>query len=99
MPEVIQFQRSSRTGWALSCAVVASILLLSAPLRAQEQASALTVGQPVTRDMRGGEQHTYQLSLSAGQYARVVVEQKGIDVVLALSDADGKPIVGEVDNT
>ena len=52
----------------------------------QEQANAytLTVGQPVAREMRGGEQHTYQLTLSAGQYARVAMEQKGIDVVLAV---------------
>ena len=58
---------------------------------------ALLVGQPVAREMRGGEQHTYHVSLSAGQYARVVVDQKGIDVVLALLGADGKPIL-EVDN-
>lgn len=47
--------------------------------------------------MRGGEQHTYHVSLSAGQYARVVVDQKGIDVVLALLRTDGKPLL-EVDN-
>jgi tetratricopeptide (TPR) repeat protein len=47
--------------------------------------------------MRGGEQHTYQVSLSAGQYARIVVDQKGIDVVLALLGSDGRPLL-EVDN-
>ena len=57
----------------------------------------LIIGQPVVRDMRGGEQHGYQLSLNAGQYVRVVLEQKGIDVVLTLLGADGKPLV-EVDN-
>ena len=69
------------------------------PQSPQEQASAYTlvVGQPVAREMRGGEQHTYQVTLSAGQYARIVVEQKGIDVVLALLGADGKPLL-EVDN-
>jgi CHAT domain-containing protein/Tfp pilus assembly protein PilF len=47
--------------------------------------------------MRGGEEHSYQVTLSAGQYARVVMEQKGIDVVLALTGVDGKPLV-DVDN-
>jgi len=82
---------------------VAWLLLLSSALNAaklnQETASAytLTVDQPVAREMRGGEEHKYEVRLSAGQHARVVVEQKGIDVVLALLGADGKPLL-EVDN-
>ena len=102
MMEIIQFYRSLGSGWTLRCAAVAW-LLLSVVVRsaspAQEEASAYTlvVGQPVAREMRGGEQHTFRLTLSAGQYARVAVEQKGIDVVLALSGADGKPLL-EVDN-
>src|SRR5687768_13291729 len=84
------------------CIAVAWILVLSGALnavRSQEQASpyTLTLGQPVAREMRGGEQHTYQVTLSAGQYARLAVDQKGIDVVLALLGADGKPLL-EVDN-
>jgi CHAT domain-containing protein/Tfp pilus assembly protein PilF len=76
------------------------LLLSGAPsILAQEKPSAYTVavGQPVAREMRGGEEHAYQVMLSAGQYARVVVEQKGIDVVLTLLGADGKPLL-EVDN-
>ena len=82
---------------------MAALVLLSGAVNSakshQEQASAysLTVGQPVVREIRGGEQHTYQVRLSAGQYARVVVEQKGVDVVLELLGADGKPLL-EVDN-
>jgi CHAT domain-containing protein/Tfp pilus assembly protein PilF len=57
----------------------------------------LTTGQTVAREMRGGEQHTYQVTLNAGQYARIALEQKGIDVVLALLGTDGKPLL-EVDN-
>lgn len=104
MTEVIQSYKSCGSGWALRCAVVASLLLLSAEssVLAQEQANAnaypLTIGQPVAREMRGGEEHFFQVTLSAGQYARVVLEQKGIDVVLALLGADGKPSL-EVDNT
>ncbi len=71
--------------------------LLNVAASQQESAYPLVVGQPVAREMRGGEQHTYQLTLNAGQHARVVVEQKGIDVVLALSGADGKSLL-EVDN-
>ncbi len=83
-----------------SIKAMACVLLMCGAVNArQDQASAqvLTVGQPVIREMRGGEQHSYQLHLSAGEMARVVLDQKGIDVVLALMGADGKPIL-EVDN-
>lgn len=97
----IQFYKSFSSRWALRCAVVAWLVLLSAAVIAakpQEPSSyPIAVGQPVARDMKASEQHTYEVKLSAGQYARIVVEQKGIDVVLALSGADGKPLL-EVDN-
>lgn len=76
---------------------MASLLLLSGAVNGQQAPYSLTVGQPVAREMRGGEEHSYQLTLSAGQYARVVLDQKGIDVVLALSGTDGKPLL-QVDN-
>lgn len=111
MAEIIQSKQSSHSGLALRSAAVAWFLLLSvtanavkphqesAPVRPQEppKASPINVGQPVAREMRGGEEHAYQLTLSAGQYARIELEQKGIDVVLALFGADNKQIV-KVDN-
>src|SRR5262245_56446015 len=101
MTEIFQFYKSSGSGWGLRWVAVAWLLLLSGAVNIgesqQENAYALTLGQPVAREMRGGEQHTYQVTLSAGQYARIVVEQKGIDVVLALLGSDGKPQL-EVDN-
>jgi len=75
------------------------LLSVNAGQSQQDQPSAypLAIGQPVAREMRGGEQQTFQVTLSAGQYVRVVLEQKGIDVVLALLGAGGKPLL-EVDN-
>ena len=96
---------------ALGAGAVVWLLLLSGTLTAanvqeksnvasvsnQEQAITLAAGRPIAREMRGGEEHTYQLSLAAGQYARVVLDQQGIDVVLALSGTDGRSVL-EVDN-
>jgi CHAT domain-containing protein len=93
---MIQSYKSSGSRWTLRCAVAASLLLSAADNIAKAQ-QELIVSQPVAREMRGGEQHTYQVKLDAGQYVRVVVAQKGIDVVLTLSGADGKPLL-EVDN-
>ena len=45
----------------------------------------------------GGERHTYDLKLSEGQYAGVVVEQRGIDVIVQLQETAGK-IIGSFDD-
>lgn len=95
MTEIIQFFRLSGSGWALRCLAITGLVLLS-PHAARSQ-QEIVVGQPLVREMRGGEEHTYQVTLNAGQYARVVVDQQGIDVVLVLLGADGKPLL-EVDN-
>ncbi len=97
MTEIIQFYRSCGLGWGLRWVVVAWLLLLGGAVNAAQSQQEITVGQPVAREMRGGEQHAYQGRLDAGQHVRIVVEQKGIDVVLELLGADGKPLV-EVDN-
>ncbi|HKR60131.1 MAG TPA: CHAT domain-containing tetratricopeptide repeat protein [Pyrinomonadaceae bacterium] len=57
----------------------------------------LTLGIPVEQELKGGEFHTYRVKLEAGQYLKVVVEQKGIDVVVMLFGPDGKQVT-EVDS-
>jgi len=54
--------------------------------------TTLVPGQSVEREIAGGESHTYQISLTAGQFVRVVLEQKAIDVALALAAPDGKQV-------
>lgn len=56
-------------------------------------ALALEPGKPVERELAGGEAHAYRLTLAAGQYARVDVNQRGINVSLSAFDAGGKKIV------
>ncbi|MCI0698583.1 CHAT domain-containing protein [candidate division KSB1 bacterium] len=58
---------------------------------------ALELGKPIERDLKGGEVHTYQINLTAGQYLHVVADQRGIDVVATLLGPDGKQII-EVDS-
>ena len=99
MSETIHSYKSFGSGWILRCAVVVSLLLSGAVNAANsyQQPQELVVNQPIAREMRGGEEHAYQVKLSAGQHARVVLDQKGIDVVLSLLGTDGKPLL-EVDN-
>lgn len=49
-------------------------------------------GQSVEREIAGGASQTYPIKLSAGQFMHVVAVQKGINVVVAIADPDGKEI-------
>jgi CHAT domain-containing protein/Tfp pilus assembly protein PilF len=57
----------------------------------------LAPGAPLEREIGGNEKHFYSLTLTAGQFARIVVEQPAVDAVLTLLKPDGQPLV-EVDN-
>lgn len=62
-----------------------------------------TVGVPtpkadesVERELKGGEAHVYEIDATANQFVRVVVEQRGVDVTVALVGPDGAKLL-EVD--
>jgi CHAT domain-containing protein/predicted negative regulator of RcsB-dependent stress response len=73
-------------------------LARSSPQQAQQNTSApssqqvtvLELGKPIERELAGGQSHSYQLTLAAGQLLYAVVEQRGIDVVVILFGPDGK---------
>jgi CHAT domain-containing protein/Tfp pilus assembly protein PilF len=49
----------------------------------------LEPGKPIRRELAGGQQHCYQIRLSAGQFLKATIEQQGIDVVVQVSGPDG----------
>lgn len=63
--------------------------------QAQESPDVLTLelGQPVKRELAGGQSHSYKFTLTSNQYAHLVVEQKGIDVEVTLFGPDGQPVM------
>lgn len=84
--------------------ILAAILFLitafggNYPLPAQTpDIRPLTLGQPIERELKSGEFHTYTLAPQAGQFLNVVVEQKGIDVVVTLFDPKNQKLT-EVDS-
>jgi tetratricopeptide (TPR) repeat protein len=58
---------------------------------AQESIS-LEPGKPIERELSGGQSHSYKVKTISGQYLQIVVEQRGIDVAVALFTPDGKKI-------
>ena len=49
-------------------------------------------GKPIERELSGGQSHSYKITMISGQYLQVVVNQRGIDVAVALFTPDGKKI-------
>lgn len=41
-------------------------------------------------ELSGGQKHDFQINISVGQYAKIIVAQRGIDVVVRLLDSAGK---------
>ena len=75
--------------------VVLSLSAFSVTAQVEPTPQTLTPDQTIERQIAGGESHTYQITLKAGQFIRVVVDQKGIDLTLALAATQGeagKPI-------
>jgi CHAT domain-containing protein/tetratricopeptide (TPR) repeat protein len=56
------------------------------------QVQRLEQNKPIERELAGGQSHSYQFSLDAGQYVKLVIEQRGIDVMAQLSGPNGKLI-------
>src|SRR5262245_54833350 len=53
-----------------------------------KDAIVLAVNDVVQRNIETGATHAYQLALGAQQFARIVVEQKGVDAVLKVKASD-----------
>ena len=64
---------------------------------ARDRGAPLEIGKPIEREIRGGETHAYEITVPAGQVARGVVEQRGVDVALRVVDPGGT-VVAKLDS-
>ena len=58
-----------------------------------QESRSLELSKPIERELSGGESHFYKITMSSGQFLHIVVEQRGIDVAVALVAPDGKKII------
>jgi CHAT domain-containing protein/tetratricopeptide (TPR) repeat protein len=68
-----------------------------AQTRPDQMSQQLEQGKPIERELKGGEIHAYTFKPEAGQFVSIVVNQRGIDVLVLLFAPDGKPLA-EVDS-
>lgn len=52
--------------------------------------STLEPSKPIEHELAGGQSYTYEITLTEGQYVKVLVEQRGIDIVVKVIGPDGK---------
>jgi hypothetical protein len=62
------------------------------PIVSQDE-TALRVGETLTQDIKGGTTQSFKISVSAGQYLRLLVQQRGIILVAKLYDNSRKQVV------
>jgi len=74
-----------------------SAMAMVQPVQQGAEVRSLEVGQVIPRELKGGQTHSYEISLAAEQFAHVVVDQQGIDVVVKLFAPDGR-LLTEVDS-
>lgn len=81
-------RKCSRIGIVLLIALTA----FSAPGQTQktENPSLLASNQTVERELSAGQSHIYRVSLKTDEFLQVRAEQKGVDVVVKLFDANRK---------
>jgi CHAT domain-containing protein/uncharacterized protein HemY len=68
--------------------VSAALLFVACPVFGQD----LPQLADVSREIKGGETHSFRVRLEAGQFLHAIVEQEGIDLVTAIFAPDGKQI-------
>src|SRR5207302_6282599 len=82
-----------------SCLVLGLCLsLLSGVQDAKDQAGAasLQLGTPIDRTLAAGQSHRYTIKLELDQIAQLVVDQRGIDVIVRVFSPGGRRL-GEFD--
>jgi CHAT domain-containing protein/Tfp pilus assembly protein PilF len=71
--------------------IVAVVIICVLPVLAQVPKDLPTLSA-AQRDLKGGETHSFQIQLTAGQFLNANIEQENIDVVTAVFGPDGKQL-------
>src|SRR5262245_59376126 len=53
----------------------------------------LEPGRPIKREISGGQEHAYRIRVGANQFLRVIIEQKGVDVIAEVSEPPDNQIL------
>ncbi len=81
-------------GWMTRCDYIgAPVLWVEATDIHEAQMASLELGKASVRELKGGETHSYELPLAAGQLVEVTAEQLGTNVRIILLKPNGAKLV------
>ena len=80
-----------------SCFLILIWLVPTDGAQAQRDTAPLQSGMPIGRTIGRGQVHRFSIALEQDQFTQLVVEQRGIDVIVRVLAPDGKNI-GEFDS-
>jgi len=69
----------------------------SSASQSPQDARELATGEPIEREIAGGETHAYRLVLAAHQFLRISVNQREVDVAVSALGSERQSLV-EADN-
>src|SRR5438132_12287818 len=84
--------RSIKRHWPTVIVLVVFLSSFSSAQNTTPDVRQLEQGNPIERELAGGEIHAYSIQMTEGQFLSVMVDQRGIDVAVALLGPDGKQI-------
>ena len=67
-------------------------LLLFGAVDHNVELTPLVPGESIERKVTGGEAQRFGITLAAGEYADIVLEQRGIDIEASILDEEGNPL-------
>jgi CHAT domain-containing protein len=67
-------------------------LLLFGAVDHSVEITSLVPGESIERKIIGGETQRFGIALAAGDYADIILEQRGIDIEASIVDAEGNPL-------
>lgn len=79
-----------RTSWLGAGVLLLPVLTLAA---AAQDIAELSKGEVLEREIAGREIHQYQFEMDKSEYVSIVVEQRGVDVVVFLFGPSGRQLV------
>src|SRR3954454_19161592 len=73
-------------------ALTALLLVLTAPISIYSQTKTVEPEKAIEQTIAAGETHSYSMTLAAGMYGVVDLDQKGLNMVLTIFAADGQQL-------
>ena len=75
--------------FSIAAGTIGAVTAMAQP---QRPAASLQSGLPISRTLSRGQSHRFNLPLQQDQFAQIVVDQRGIDVLVRVYSPDGKNI-------